>query len=275
MANEDQIEHWAGAGGDLWVAEMDRLDRMLGPMLGDLVAALDPQPGERVLDVGCGTGALSWAVAEHVGPGGTVVGVDLSPQMLELARTRGSSESARFVQADAQTTTVEGEPFDAWTSRFGVMFFDDPPAAFARLTSALRPGGRVAFACWQELAANEWLLVPALAALEHVPAPNLPDGDRPGPFSLADPQRLRTLLAGAGLTDLALTPLQRRLPLGRSAEDATTYLMHTEMARTLVAGADEATVARVREAVVTALGKHSGDDGVVLDGAVWLVTARR
>jgi SAM-dependent methyltransferase len=277
MPNEDQLTHWAGEGGDLWAAEQARLDRMLEPFIDDLLGALDPVPGERLLDVGCGSGALALAVAGRVAPDGEVVGVDLSPQMLAIARGRAADAAvpARFEQADAQTTALGDPPFDAWMSRFGVMFFDDPAAGFANLAAALRPGGRVAFTCWQELFDNEWLFVPATAALEHVALPPLPAGNPAGAFALADPERVQSLLAGAGLTDVELTPMSRPIRLGSDGEDATHYLMHTELARILLAGADEATVARVRTSVAEALDARVGPDGVVLGGSTWLVTARR
>jgi SAM-dependent methyltransferase len=278
MPNDDMIKLWSGTSGELWVAEQDRLDRMLAPLVDDLLGAVDLRPGERVLDVGCGTGALSWAAARAVAPGGEVVGIDLSPQMLAAARNRehdgAVGAAVRFDEADAQTVGL-APPFDAWVSRFGVMFFDDPAAAFANLAGALHPGGRVAFTCWQDLLENEWLVVPVSAALAHVPVPPFPAPGQPGPFSLADPDRVRSLLTGAGLSGVEVTPLVRPVYLGSSGADAASYLMRAEMAMTLLAGADEDTLAAVRAAMTDALDARCGGGDVVLDGRSWLVTAHR
>jgi SAM-dependent methyltransferase len=272
MPNEDQAAHWAGAGGDLWAAQTGRHDRMLAPFTDDLLAALDLRPGERVLDVGCGTGALTWAVAGAVAPGGRVVGIDLSPQLLARARSRGTDDGVRFIEADAQTTAL-APPFDAWTSRFGVMFFDDPPVAFANLVGALRPGGRVAFSCWQEPEANDWQRVPAEILRAHVPVRDR--GPGPGPYAFADPERLRALLAGAGLTDIVTAPAQRDLWLGDSGDDACEFLMHTQLVRVALADSDAPTVERVRAELAAALDAYGGAHGVVVGSAVWLVTGHR
>jgi SAM-dependent methyltransferase len=277
MPIDDPTEHWTGAGGDHWAAEHARHDRMLAPFSDVVLQGLDPQPGERVLDVGCGNGALSWAAAERVAPGGAVVGLDLSPQMLAVARRRSSAPagvSVTFEQGDAQTDEV-GDGFDAWISRFGVMFFKDPEAAFANLAGALRPGGRIAFVCWRGFFENEWQFVPAGAALEHVAPPPLAGGYAPGPFALAEPDFVTSLLTGAGFEGVGLEPADRAVTLGDSVEDALGYLLRSEFARILLDGTDEATIGRVRASVTGALEGYAGPDGVALNGAVWLVTARR
>ncbi|HLG01741.1 MAG TPA: methyltransferase domain-containing protein, partial [Acidimicrobiia bacterium] len=189
MPNDEQAEYWDGPGGEHWVAEAYRYSRMTGPLGEVLVEAADPQPGERVLDVGCGMGATTLAAAERVLPGGSALGVDLSGPMLAVAReraNRGGLTHVAFEQADAQVRPFDPGSFDLAISRFGVMFFDDPNAAFANLGRALRSGGRLEFVCWQGLFDNEWLAVPVAAALQHVPVPEMGEPGAPGPFSLAD-----------------------------------------------------------------------------------------
>jgi SAM-dependent methyltransferase len=278
MPINDPVEHWTGAGGDHWAAEHARHDRMLAPFTDVVLQTLDPQPGEAVLDIGCGNGALTWAAAERVSPGGTVVGFDLSPQMLAVARNRSSAPpgvAVTFEQGDAQTDGL-GTRFDAWISRFGVMFFKDPVAAFANLARSLRRGGRIAFVCWRGFLENEWQFVPAGAALAHVPLPPLADdGYAPGPFALAEPDFVRSLLTGAGFDGVTLTPADRPVVLGESVEDALSYLMGSEFARILLEGIDDATTGRVRASIIEALDPYAGPDGVVLNGGVWSVTAHR
>jgi SAM-dependent methyltransferase len=271
---DDQIDYWSGEAGERWAADAEFHDRMLAAFLAPLLDVLAPQPGERVLDVGCGNGALSLAVAERVAPGGSVTGVDVSPQMLAVARDRAAGrDGVAFVQADAATADLDG--FDAWTSRFGVMFFDDSAAAFANLAAALRPGGRAVFACWRDLLAQQWLMVPATAALDHVALPDFGDADEPGAFRLGDPDRLTALLTGAGLVEVDLRPVDAEVPIGADVPAAMGFLVHSGFADRLLEGADEDTVAKVWAAVADVLEPLAGPEGVLLGGGVWIASARR
>ena len=278
MANEDQIAHWSGTGGEHWADQYERYDRMLAPFAGRILDALKPAPGERVIDVGCGNGALSLAVAPRLMPGGETVGVDIATPMLERARQRALDAgigNASFVQADAQVATLEAASFDAWISRFGIMFFDHPEVAFTNLTSALRPGGRVAFTCWRDLLVNEWLMVPAEAALQHIPMPDLGEAGRPGPFSLADPGRIQALLSGAGLMDVSVTEVDEPTWMGADGPDTLSFLRQTEMAAALFEGVSDDDATRAWAAVADTMEGHAGPEGVVLNGSAWLVSARR
>ena len=199
-ANTEQREYWNEQAGPTWVRNQERLDAQIQPWGELALNALAAAPGEAVLDVGCGCGATSLALAAQVGPEGRVVGLDLSGPMLARARERAAAEgraNVSFLQADAQTHAFAPE-FDALFSRFGVMFFDDPPAAFANLAGALRPGGRLSFACWQGREQNGWVSIPMAALIGEVELPPPPAPDAPGPFALGDPDRLRALLEGAG-----------------------------------------------------------------------------
>src|SRR5262245_18186906 len=202
MPNVEQAEYWSGTGGEHWVAEQARYDRMVTGFGDRVVEVLSPRAGERVLDVGCGNGALSLAIGPLVAPEGSVLGLDISGPMLAVAGRRARAagqENVGFERGDAQVHDLPDGGFDAVVSRFGVMFFDDPQAAFANLARALRPGGRIVIACWQELMANSWLMVPVAAALTQVPMPDLGELAGPGPFSLAKPDDVRSVLDGAGL----------------------------------------------------------------------------
>lgn len=286
MANEQQVEHWAGEGGEHWAREQERYDRMLAPFRDRLVEALAPSPGEVILDVGCGSGALALAIAPLVAPGGHVTGIDISTPMLGRARERATElavTNVDFIEADAQTHALEparaaasGErgTFDAFTSRFGIMFFDDPPAAFANLAGALRSGGRAAFMCWQDMLVNEWITVPVFAALQHVPMPEL-GGGGPGPFSLADADATRALVEAAGLAEVEVIGVDLPHYMGESVEDTVAFLRRTDMARRLMAGAEPGAAERAWDAIATALEPHATSDGVVLGGLAWLVTGRK
>jgi SAM-dependent methyltransferase len=274
----DTFSAWDGADGERWAAEADRYDRMSRRFCDAILEALAPAPGELVLDVGCGNGALLLAVAEGVGPAGAVTGLDVSSPMLAVAGRRAVQRSlgnVDLIHGDAQVAEIPPASFDALISRFGVMFFDNPTAAFTNLAGALRPDGRIVFTCWRELLANDWIMVPAAAALKHVPMPELGDEGRPGPFSFADPDQVRTVLGGAGFTDIELAEVNLPITLGDSVEDAVDFMRHGDMAEILFTGVNAAVVERAWDAIRQVLVKQAGGGAVELNGSVWLVTARK
>jgi SAM-dependent methyltransferase len=277
MANSDQAEHWnSSEQAARWVDHQELHDRMLAP-LGDIVldaAALSP--GDDVLDVGCGCGSTTLAAARAVAPG-TAVGLDLSAPMLRRARENAAAQglaSVSFELGDAQVHSV-GRAFDVVISRFGVMFFADPVAAFANVRAATRPGGRLAFVCWQPLAANEWLTVPVAAFAEHMPLPEPADQQAPGMFALAEPGRARHVLGEAGWREVTVTEWRVPILLGGGAlDDAVDFVRTGSLGRAILDGADAATRDRALSSVRAALARHAGPDGVRLGAAVWLVQAR-
>jgi SAM-dependent methyltransferase len=278
MPNVEQAEYWDGAGGEHWAADADRYDEINRRYGERIVAASAPQPGERVLDVGCGNGALALAIGPHVAPGGSVLGLDLSGPMLANARRRAEAAglgNVEFEKGDAQVAPLPEASFDAAVSRFGVMFFEDPPAAFANIGRALRPGGRLVFACWQEVLRNEWIFVPSGAALAYVPMPDLGEPGGPGPFSLADPDRVRSVLAGAGFSDIDIEDAVEPMRFGATVDEAVAFLRSTNMAETLFAEVDEETKAKAWDAIRDALAAYETPEGVVMKGAAWLVRAQR
>jgi SAM-dependent methyltransferase len=278
IANTAQSEHWnTGDGITHWIANHARYDRMHAPFTTLILEAASPQPGDRLLDVGCGCGGTTLAAARLIAPG-QATGLDLSGPM--LAQARADAEAAGlanvvFQQGDAQVHELEPGGFDTVISRFGVMFFEDPVAAFANTRSATRSGGRLVFVCWQPLAANQWLLLPQSALAEHVqpPAPAADDG--PGMFALADPERIRSVLGAAGWTDVEVSSEQTAILVGGggSADDATEFLRTGSMGRTMLAGADAATADRAIASMRAAIRPYAGSEGVQLGAAVWLVRA--
>ena len=276
--NAEQIEYWNASASAKWIDHNADLDARIGP-LGRL--ALDraaPRPGERVLDVGCGCGATSLELAERVGPEGAVLGVDVSAPMLELARRRAAEAELgclRFEQADAQVCAFPPGAFDAAVSRFGVMFFEDPTSAFSNLRRGLRPGGRLAFVCWRPLPDNPWAGLPFQAVTGVVGAPPPPEPGAPGPFSLADGDRVRAILDGAGFDEIAVEPRDAEIDLagGGGLDAATHFAAVVGPASRLLADVDEAARSRAAEAVRSALEPHVAGDRVPLAAAVWLVSA--
>jgi SAM-dependent methyltransferase len=275
--NATQREAWDGPAGEHWVAEAERFDGANRGFGEAIVAALGPRPGEQVLDVGCGNGAVALAIARAVLPDGAVTGLDLSGPMLGEARRRAREAGATnvsFVQGDAQVHPLQPGFFDAAVSRFGVMFFDDTVAAFANIGRALRPGGRIVFTCWRELLRNEWLMAPAAAALQHVPMPDLGEPGSPGPFALADGDRLRGMLGDAGFVDVDLEETVQPMRMGSSVDDVIGFFKRSDFAQALVAEVAEHVAAAVWASIHGVLEERMTPEGVMLSGTAWLVTAR-
>ncbi len=278
--NAAQIESWNTRSGLRWAAFQAQLDAMLGPLTATVLAAASPRRDERVLDIGCGCGATLLALAEAVGAGGQVLGVDVSAPMLAIAerRLRNSGlRQVRIVRADAASHPFAPGGTDLVFSRFGVMFFDDPVSAFRALRNALRPGGRLAFACWQPLAVNDWMGLPAAAVRPLVGAQPPDEPDAPGPFAFARADRVRAILDAAGFVNAAIRPEAIQLRLGGAHElaAATDFAAQVGPAAAMLATAtDPGVAARGRAAIAACLASHAKADGIVLDGAIWIVTAQ-
>jgi SAM-dependent methyltransferase len=277
VANVEQAEAWNGDNGAHWAGRRDRYEAMLAPYAARLLTAAAIAPGETVLDVGCGCGQTTVLAAARANPG-QVKGVDLSAPMLAQARTRAAAEgvaNAVFEQADVQAAALGQEVFDVAVSRFGVMFFDDPDAAFRAVRRALRPGGRLAFLCWQQEAGNDYSTVARDALAPFGPKPPPVEPGAPGPFSLADPDRIRRLLEGAGFTAVGTQAVTEALWVGADAEDALDFFLTKPSSRRGLKDADAATAAAARAALHEALALHPAPDGVRLASAAWVVTATR
>ena len=274
-ANPDQAAYWNAGAGETWASLQDRLDHQLEPLGQRAMATLAPTPGERILDIGCGSGQTSLALAQAVSPAGSVLGVDISHPLLEVAQGRVADlTNLAFQEADAQVAPFEAAKFDAAFSRFGVMFFADPPAAFANIRRALKPGGRLAFVCWRAPAENPFMTLPMAAAAGLLPPspPVATDPHAPGPFAFADAERVRTILASAGFTDIAITGHDQKIGSGDLDQTLTVALKVGPLGAVLREHPDQrvAVIAAVRQA----LAQHDGPDGVKIACATWIVSAR-
>ncbi len=213
-ANKDQVEFWNSPSGEKWVTFQSELDGLFAEITDLLFDCAAPSTGERVLDVGCGCGTTSLMYGERVGVGGAVVGVDVSEPLLaqaNAARDRAAVDNVAFVRADAQVHDFEGASFDLVASRFGVMFFDDPYAAFRNLASALKPGGRCVFICWDGLTVNPWFSIPRAAAVDRLGAPAPTQPRDPGPMAFAERDYVRDILESAGFTLVAVDSVETTL----------------------------------------------------------------
>jgi SAM-dependent methyltransferase len=274
----DWTKRWQEVEGEHWVREAERYDTMVGAFGEAMLDAADLKQGERVLDVGCGNGATTIEAARRVRPGGVAVGIDLSAPMLSLARQRAATVEAtetEFVQDDAQAHSFPAGEFDAVVSRFGVMFFDDPEAAFANLGRALRPGGRLAFVAWQGIERSQWIMIPGAAAAPHVGLPAGIAPDAPGPAGLADPARVRRILEGAGFADVTTDELVRPMRIGDDVDDAISFIQSMPVVHEMLFAAPPDKRKEAVDAARESLRPYCGREGVVMnDNAAWLVTAR-
>ncbi|MDA8309994.1 MAG: methyltransferase domain-containing protein [Actinomycetota bacterium] len=282
-ANEEQERFWNDVAGPLWVAAEEETERHTGPFGAAALAVAAPSDGESVLDVGCGCGASTVALAAAVGPKGSVLGVDLSAPMLARARERAARSGAsqvRFRRADAQDADLGPGAFDLVFSRFGVMFFADPVAAFANLRRVLRPGGRMVLVCWQAPSANPWMAVVnrAAAAIFSLEAP---PHDAPGPFALCDPGRLDAVVRAGGFSSVEISSHAERLHLGAGlpVEDWVHERLLMGPARTPYLDATPGRRREVRVRLAEELAQYLVDpevptSGLEMGAAAWILEAR-
>lgn len=269
--NQAQIEYWNGQAGATWTRVQARMDAMLQPLSDEAIRRAAPQTGERVIDVGCGCGATSLALHDA---GAHVWGVDVSEPMLALAKERAAGrENIGFAVSDAATQAYTAD-HDLIFSRFGVMFFADPTAAFSNLCTALRPTGRLSFVCWQAPRQNPWMSLVGAAIQPLLPEPETPiDPRAPGPFAFADAEYLSGVLAAAGFSNVRIEDYRTTLHI---ADDVDTALESLSEVGPLARALTELTGDALAEAMQIArdtLQQHATSDGLDLGAAVWMVSA--
>ncbi|MGY1636274.1 class I SAM-dependent methyltransferase [Geodermatophilus sp. SYSU D00742] len=272
--NVDQARAWDGSEGAYWAAHADRYDDAVRAHHAAFMAAAGIAPSAEVLDVGCGTGRTTLDAA-RVAVDGHAHGIDLSAPMLEVARARaraGGLTNVTFTRADAQVHPLPPATYDVAVCRCAAMFFADPVVGLRNVAGALRPGGRLVLLTWQPAARNEWItaFTTALAAGREVP---VPPADRPGPFALGDPDRIRGVLAAAGFGPAEVTPLEAPAYFGRDAGDAESFLLG--QLGWMIEKLDAAGRERALGALRASLTAHETPDGVAYGSAAWLVVAHR
>lgn len=276
----DRVINWDDQSGERWVANQARLDAVVAVFGQAAIEAAAPAKGERVLDVGCGAGASSLALAARVSPGGQVLGVDISEPLIGRARASAPQDMPILFQvADASSAELPERAFDILFSRFGVMFFNDPVGAFAHMRRALRPGGRVAFVCWRGADENDWMRLPMSALKGIVPKTVPPDPDAPGPFSFGDRGRVSRILSASGFTDIAIAPFDASVPFGEGAtrdaaiDDAVRMTLEVGPLSRALADLPHDVRARASAATRAAFAGLPGERSVMINGAAWIVMA--
>jgi SAM-dependent methyltransferase len=279
MANEDQATFWTETAGPIWLSREKELD-VASRKFGE--AALDAakvSAGERVVDVGCGTGSTTIELARRVGPDGRVLGLDISDLLLDRARDNARAAdvaNAEFLEGDAQTHEFSGGAYDLVYSRFGIMFFEDPVAAFANMRRALTSDGRLAFVCWQALMSNAWMSVPVMAASSVLGAFDPPSTDSPGPFFFADPERVRNVLGSAGYADIDVRPFETTMDTESSeVSEWLGFILRMGPLGGAFLDAQDEDRERTMAAVLEAVAPHESNGTYRLPASTWVVTARR
>jgi SAM-dependent methyltransferase len=252
-------------------------DILLRPVADILIDRAKPQAGERVIDVGCGSGATTIAFAQKVAPSGHAFGIDVSGPMLARARASAPKElPVDFVLADATVYPFDPASFDLLASRFGVMFFADPVLSFSNMHRALRPSGRLAFACWREPRENPWMMTPLQAVYKHV-AKLPPQGpEDPGPFAFASEERVRRILGAAGFTGIAMEacPLSLDIAIGRGLDAAVQGALEIGPTSRALEGQPADVRAAATNSIREILAPLAKGNAVALPGSIWIVTAR-
>jgi len=276
-ANADQIAYWNGPNGQRWTDRQASQDVLLAPVAQLLIDRIAPKAGDRIIDIGCGCGATSIALAERVAPGGFVLGVDISAPMLERARQLAPKAlPLDFAQADATVYPFDAGSFDLLVSRFGVMFFAEPVVSFANLRKALKPKGRVVFACWRAPAENPWMMAPLQAVYRHVPRLPQVGPEDPGPFAFAGEERVTRILQEAGYADIAMEACNIALDIaiGRGLDAAADAALEIGPAARALDGHPAEIRSAARASVRDLLAPYARGQTVPLPGSIWIVTAR-
>lgn len=274
--NADQIAYWNGPSGQRWASRAAVQETLLGPIADVLIEHARPRPGERVIDVGCGSGATTIAFAKAVAPNGLAFGIDVSAPMLSQARVQAPKDlPLEFALADATVYPFEPASFDLLASRFGVMFFADPIASFANLRRALKPSGRLAFVCWREPKENPWMMTPLMAVYQHVPKLPPVGPEEPGPFAFASEERVERILKGAGFVGLAMEPhnLAMDIAIGGGLEAAVDGALQIGPASRALQGHPPETHEAAKASLRKTLAPFVRGQSVALQGAIWIVTA--
>ena len=277
--NACEVQFWNSAATRPWAELHDPIDRLFADLTQAALEFAAPQPGERVIDIGCGSGTTVLELAKRVGLSGYVLGADVSQQSVEKARERirdSGLRQADVALADVSTYDFAPGSFDLAFSRFGVMFFTDPIATFGNLRRAMKRDGRLALAVFRTPKENPWGTAPVAAVRHLLPPMRQPGPEDTGQFSWADPTRVRRILEGAGFQDVSLTPhdpMMRLAGPGGVAEAADFAMKIGPVARAM-SGGPVLDPDAVRSGLEAFFANHEGPQGIVLPGAIWIVGAR-
>ncbi|MBS0417037.1 MAG: class I SAM-dependent methyltransferase [Proteobacteria bacterium] len=272
--NDEQATLWNGSAGRAWIEVQPLLDAILAPIEDLLVQAVATRSAHRVLDVGCGTGATTRAVARKLGANGEVVGIDISEPMIGVARARAAHDgsTAIFICADAQTRPFEPASFDMIISRFGVMFFENAVSAFANLSRAATTDAEMCLFTWRSPAENPFMTTAERAAAPLLPTIPAREPDAPGQFAFCDRERVARILEEGGWADIAIQPVD--IPCAFPEKELVRYFTQLGPLGRVLHEADEPTRARIIEKVRAAFDPYVHGGEIRFNAACWKIGAR-
>jgi len=278
-SNITQKEYWNGPHGRRWADFREIFEARFASHIPPLMDKVAARAGDHVVDIGCGFGPSTVRVAQQVGPTGSVIGLDISRVLLDQAerlagQSLGEDYDVQFIEADAQTYPFKKGWADIVCSRFGVMFFADPVAAFKNIRTVLKDGGRLAFICWAPPQENQWMTAPTKAAQKHLNLPPPPPPGSPGIFAFADRDRIDQILSDAGFSDISIEKVTPNVTVGTNLDDAVSDALAVAPWASALDGQAEATVAALMAEIRATFEPYETPQGVVIQSACWLVGAR-
>ena len=274
--NANQAKNWRGRDGARWARHKAPHDAMLAPLTEKAFDAVRFTPGQRVLDLGCGSGTTTFEIARSIAPSGFVFGIDFSDTLLALGREQAAAEpelNIKFESSDVETHNFEVANFDVAFSRMGVMFFSNPASAFTNVHRAMTPGGRLAFVCWRKVRANTWASVTLDIARHHVEMPPRPGPEDPGPYSFRDPERVHRILTEAGWSDVKVKELDADAYMGADLDEALANCLTMGPVANQILAAPENKRAAIVAELRSVLPEYATERGVIMHAATWFVTA--
>jgi len=277
QANAKQAEYWNTKSGPKWVQHDESMNTRFIPLTEELLKQAHPQSSEHVLDIGCGGGSTTKRIAEEVGPSGQVLGIDISEPLLDLARSKCDElTQVRFENADAQVHPLPPKSFDLIFSRFGVMFFSDPYAAFSNLGKSLTSGGRLHFVCWAPIERNSWFTIPLEVAARYLGEADPIPPRTPGPHAFSEPEYVKDFLTQSGFHEIKVSTVETTIISPDSPEQHAAMYLGIGAASRLVLdrSPDPATLQKIIEDLIAEMKLYQTMDGISLGATVNYVSAR-
>ena len=276
IINQEQKEFWNEKKGDIWVSLEHNIDKMLGPLGDQAIKILKPKVGEKILDIGCGTGSTSQTLSNLVGESGLVTGIDISKPILNFAIKKKESKKIKninFIQADAQNHQFSNSNYNAIFSRFGVMFFEDPIAAFKNIKKSLVRNGRLTFVCWSNREENDWINLSSNVASQFLELPPKANPKDPGPFAFEDYFYIKEILIKAGWSNIKIKAYKKKIIIGDTLDSAADFLSRMGPMSVPFENANEQTKEKVVSALKECYSKYFTPKGVEFHFSSWIVSA--
>ena len=276
IINQEQKEFWNEKKGEIWVSLESKIDKMLGPLGDQAIKILKPKVGEKILDIGCGTGSTSQTLSKLVGESGIITGIDISKPILNFAQKQKENKKIKninFIQADAQNHQFSDLNFDAVFSRFGIMFFEDPISAFKNIKKSLSCNGRLTFVCWSKSEDNDWMNLSSNVASQFLELPPKANPKEPGPFALEDYFYIEEILIKSGWKNIKIKAYKENIVIGETLDHAADFLSRMGPMSVPFENANEQTKEKVISALKECYSKYFTPKGVEFHFSSWIVSA--